>query len=125
MEIIATDKAPAALGPYSQAVKAGANLFVSGQLGIDPATGKMVSDQTTDQARQVFKNLRAVLAEAGLSLNDIAKTTVFVADMNEFPTINQIYAEEMGDHKPARATVEVSRLPLDGRIEIECIALLK
>ncbi len=125
MEIIATENAPAALGPYSQAIKAGGFLFVSGQLGIDPATGKMVSEQTSDQARQVFKNLRAILAEAGLTLNDIAKTTVFVADMSEFGGINQIYAEEMGEHKPARATVEVSCLPLNGRIEIECIAPLK
>ncbi len=123
MELINTDQAPQAIGPYSQATKVNGLVFCSGQLGLNPATGKMVGDDVKSQTRQVLENLAAVLKAAGSSLQQVAKTTVFVADMNDFPTVNQIYAEAFDAHKPARATVQVARLPLDARVEIECIAV--
>ena len=123
MESITTDQAPQAIGPYSQATQANGLIFCSGQLGLDPATGKMVADDVESQTRQVLRNLTAVLAAAGATLQDVVKTTVFVADMNDFPMVNQIYAKAFGDHKPARATVQVARLPLDGKVEIECMAM--
>jgi 2-iminobutanoate/2-iminopropanoate deaminase len=124
VEIISTEQAPAAIGPYSQAVKSGNLVFCSGQLGINPAT-KTMAEGVEQQTLQIFNNLRAVLHAAGCTLTDVVKTTVFLADMADFPTVNKIYAEQFGDHKPARATVQVAHLPLDGQIEIECIAVGK
>ncbi len=123
-EIIATDKAPGAIGPYSQAVKAGEMVFCSGQIPIDPVTGEFVSDDVAEQTQQVLKNLSAVLEAAGTSLNNVVKTTVFLADMNDFTAMNEVYAGFFSENKPARATVQAARLPKDARVEIECIALV-
>jgi len=123
MQSIATAAAPAALGPYAQAVKAGGLVFCSGQLGLDPATGQFAAADTAGQARQVLRNLAAVLAAAGSSMAQVVKVTVFLTDLNDFAALNAEYAAAFGDHKPARSTVEVSRLPKDARVEIECIAV--
>ncbi len=123
-ETISTENAPGAIGPYSQAVKAGNMIFCSGQIPIDPATGEFVSSEVAEQTRQVLKNLSAVLRAAGTDLNNVVKTTVFLADMNDFTAMNEIYAEFFSDNKPARATVQAARLPRDARVEIECIALV-
>lgn len=123
-EIIATENAPGAIGPYSQAVKAGNMVFCSGQIPIDVATGEFVSDDVAEQTRQVLTNLSAVLEAAGTSLNNVVKTTVFLADMNDFAAMNEVYAEFFSENKPARATVQAARLPKDARVEIECIALV-
>ena len=120
---ITTDKAPAAIGPYSQAVKLGNLLFTSGQIPLD-AEGNLVEGGVREQTHQVFRNLQAVLAEAGATFSDVAKATVFIKDMNQFATINEIYASYFGDHKPARSTVEVARLPKDVFVEIELIAAI-
>lgn len=123
MQSIATTAAPAAVGPYAQAVKAGGFVYCSGQLGLDPATGTFAAADTAGQARQVLRNLAAVLAAAGSSLGQVVKVTVFLADLNDFAALNAEYAAAFGDHKPARSTVEVKRLPKDARVEIECIAV--
>lgn len=123
-EIITTENAPGAIGPYSQAVKTESMVFCSGQIPIDPQTGEFVSDDVTDQTHQVLKNLSAVLNAAGTSLNNVVKTTVFLADMNDFTAMNEVYAEYFNENKPARATVQAARLPKDARVEIECIAVL-
>ena len=123
-EIISTDKAPGAIGPYSQAVKAGNMIFCSGQIPIDPSTGEFVSQDVSEQTEQVFKNLTAVLEAAGASLTDVVKTTVFLADMGEFAAMNEVYGRYFVENKPARATVQAARLPRDARVEIECIAVL-
>ncbi len=123
-EIIATENAPGAIGPYSQAVKAGSMVFCSGQIPIDVSTGEFVSDDVAEQTRQVLKNLSAVLEAAGTGLNNVVKTTVFLADMNDFAAMNDVYAEFFSENKPARATVQAARLPKDARVEIECIALV-
>lgn len=123
-EIISTDKAPGAIGPYSQAVKVGNMVFVSGQIPIDPKTGEFVSNEVGEQAEQVLKNLSAVLEAAGSSLANVVKTTVFLADMNDFVVMNEIYAKHFADNKPARATVQAARLPKDARVEIDCIAIV-
>ena len=120
---IISQNAPAPIGPYSQATEANGFLFLSGQIGINPATGGIISEKVEEQVHQVIKNLEAVLTEAGSKLSKVVKTTVFLADMNDFKTVNEIYAEYFGDFKPARATVEVSRLPKDVLVEIECIAV--
>lgn len=122
-EIISTESAPSAIGPYSQAVKAGNMVFVSGQIPIDPQTGEFVSTEVAEQTEQVLKNLRAVLEAAGSSLNGVVKTTVFLADMNDFAVMNEVYARHFDSNKPARATVQAARLPRDARVEIECIAV--
>ena len=122
-EIISTDKAPDAIGPYSQAVKTGDMVFCSGQIPIDPATGEFVSGDVAEQTRQVLKNLSAVLEAAGTDLNNVVKTTVFLADMNDFTAMNEVYAEFFSENKPARATVQAARLPRDARVEIDCIAV--
>lgn len=124
-EIISTEKAPSAIGPYSQAVKVGELVFCSGQIPIDIATGEFVSNDVGEQAHQVLKNLSAVLEAAGSSLSNVVKTTVFLADMNDFGIVNEIYAEHFGDNKPARATVQAARLPRDARVEIDCIAIVE
>lgn len=123
MKTITTDAAPAAIGPYSQALEHAGLVFCSGQIPLDPATMAIVGDDIAAQTEQVFKNVRAVLEAAGLSLADVIKTTVFLADMADFPEMNRIYALAFGEHKPARSTVEAARLPKDVRVEIECIAV--
>ena len=124
-EIISTENAPGAIGPYSQAIKTGNMVFVSGQIPIDPATGNFVSDEVAAQTEQVLKNLSAVLEAAGSSLNDVVKTTVFLADMNDFAVMNEVYARFFSENKPARATVQAARLPRDARVEIEAIGLIE
>ena len=123
-EIIATENAPGAIGPYSQAVKTGGMVFCSGQIPIDPATGEFVSDDVAEQTEQVLKNLSAVLEAAGTNLNNVVKTTVFLADMNDFTAMNEVYSKFFSENKPARATVQAARLPKDARVEIECIAII-
>ena len=122
--IIYTEKAPAAIGPYSQAICINGMLFTSGQLGIDPATGAL-PDGVEAQTEQSLKNLYAILTEAGCTKTDVVKTTVFIKNMSDFPTVNGIYERFFGDHKPARSCVEVARLPKDGLIEIEAVAVKK
>ena len=125
MERIETKKAPAAIGPYSQAVKAGGFLFVSGQIPVDPATGAVVTGGIAAQTDKVIDNLEAILSEAGSSLSSVVKTEVYIRDMNEFAAMNDVYASRFcSDIKPARATVEVSRLPKDVLVEIACVAVL-
>ena len=123
-EIISTENAPGAIGPYSQAVKTGSLIFVSGQIPIDPKTGEFASSEIKEQTEQVLKNLSAILEAAGSQLENVVKTTVFLADMNDFPAMNEVYGRYFNDNKPARATVEAARLPRDARVEIECIALI-
>ncbi|MBA3632441.1 MAG: RidA family protein [Acidobacteria bacterium] len=123
-EIITTENAPGAIGPYSQAIKVENMVFCSGQIPIDPQTGEFVSEDTAEQTRQVLKNLSAVLEAAGTNLNNVVKTTVFLADMDDFAAMNGIYAEFFSENKPARATVQAARLPKDARVEIECIAII-
>lgn len=122
-EVISTDKAPGAIGPYSQAIKANGMIFCSGQIPIDPATGNFVSDDVAEQTAQVFKNLGAVLEAAGSGFGKVVKTTVFLADMNDFAAMNEVYGQYFTDNKPARATVQAARLPRDAKVEIECIAM--
>jgi len=121
MEFIKTDNAPAAIGPYSQAVKSGGFVYVSGQLPIDPATGTMPED-VAEQTAQSMKNVAAILKTEGCELSAIVKTTIFIKNMGDFPTINEVYAKHLGDHLPARACVEVARLPKDALVEIEAVA---
>ncbi|KEO83133.1 RidA family protein [Tumebacillus flagellatus] len=123
-QIIATTNAPAAIGPYSQAVKVGNMIFTSGQIPLLP-TGELLTGSIQEQTHQVFKNLQAVLAEAGSSLNDVVKATVFISDMNQFGEINEVYAQYFGDHRPARSTVQVARLPKDVGVEIDLVAVTK
>lgn len=125
MQIISTNNAPAAIGPYSQAIESNGLLFCSGQLGIDPAIGKLVADDTASQTAQIMKNIKALLNAANLDLNDIVKTTIFLASMDDFKAVNEIYASHLGTHKPARSTIQVAKLPLGAMVEIECIAELK
>lgn len=120
---ISTNEAPQAIGPYSQAIRIGGLLFTSGQIPLD-TSGQMVQGGVVEQTHQVFRNLRAVLAEAGVGFDAVIKATVFIKDMNQFAQINEIYASYFGDHKPARSTVEVARLPKDALVEIELIAAL-
>jgi 2-iminobutanoate/2-iminopropanoate deaminase len=123
-EIINTKNAPSAIGPYSQAIKAGNLLFISGQVPLVPETGVVVEGGIREQTAQSLKNLKAILAEAGADFSNVVKTSVFIKDMNEFGDINEVYAEYFGEYKPARACVEVARLPKDVRVEIEIIAVL-
>jgi len=121
-QVILTSKAPAPVGPYSQAIRAGNLIFVSGQLPIDPATGIM-ADGIAEQTRAALQNVQAVLEAAGASLADVVKTTVFMQDLAEFPAMNQVFATFFTEQPPARATVEVARLPKDARVEIDAIAV--
>ena len=123
-EVIHTNDAPAALGPYSQAIKAGNLLFVSGQVPLVPETMEVVEGDVQAQTAQSLKNLKAILADSGADFSNVVKTTVFIKDMNEFGAINEVYAEYFGENKPARACVEVARLPKDVKVEIEVIAVL-
>lgn len=120
--IIRTDKAPAAIGPYSQAIKAGNLLFTSGQLGINPETGTL-PEGIEEQAKQSLQNVQAILEAAGCRKTDVVKTVVFLKDLADFARVNEIYAAFFGDHKPARSCVEVARLPKDGLIETEVVAV--
>ena len=122
MEIVSTEKAPKALGPYSQAIKSGGFIFCSGQIPIDPAVNAVVATTIEDQTRQAITNLGNVLRAAGSSLAKVVKTTVFISDMNDFSALNGVYAELFGDTKPARSCVQVARLPKDVKLEIEAIA---
>ena len=122
MEIVSTEKAPKALGPYSQAIKSGGFIFCSGQIPIDPAANTVVATTIEDQTRQAITNLGNVLKAAGSSLAKVVKTTVFISDMNDFSALNGVYAELFGDTKPARSCVQVARLPKDVKLEIEAIA---
>jgi 2-iminobutanoate/2-iminopropanoate deaminase len=124
IEIVVSDNAPAAIGPYSQAVKTGNMLFTSGQIPINPETGELVSGSVEEQARQVLKNLKSVLNAAGTGLENVVKTTVFIKDMNDFATVNKVYNEYFKAPYPARSCVEVARLPKDASVEIEAIAII-
>jgi len=121
---IQTENAPAAIGPYSQAIKAGGFVFCSGQVAIDPQTGQFVAGGVAEQTEQVLKNLSAVLEAAGSSLDQVVKTTVFLADMKEFSEMNEVYARFFSEPPPARATVAAAGLPRDARVEIEAVALV-
>jgi 2-iminobutanoate/2-iminopropanoate deaminase len=121
-EIISTENAPGAIGPYSQAIKTGGMIFCSGQIPIDPVTGEFVSSDVAEQTEQVLKNLEAVLKAAGSGLDKVVKTTVFLADMGDFAAMNEVYGRYFDENKPARATVQAAALPRDARVEIECIA---
>jgi 2-iminobutanoate/2-iminopropanoate deaminase len=121
-ETIQTARAPQAIGPYSQAIKAGGFIFVSGQIPINPATGEVVEGDVAAQTDRVLQNIRSILDDSGSSLADVVKTTVFLADMKDFAAMNQVYATYFGTESPARAAVEVSRLPKDVMVEIEVIA---
>lgn len=121
--VVSTSNAPAAIGPYSQAIRAGQFLFASGQLGLDPATGDL-REGIEAQTRQALTNLQAVLAEAGATVANVVKTTIFLADLGHFATVNQLYGEVFGHEPPARSTVQVAALPKGGLVEIEVIALI-
>lgn len=121
-EVVSTEAAPGAIGPYSQAIKVNGMVFCSGQIPIDPSTGQFASEDVTGQTEQVLKNLSAVLEASGSSLEHVVKTTVFLADMNDFAAMNEVYGKFFSANKPARATVQAARLPRDARVEIECIA---
>ncbi|MCC6465954.1 MAG: RidA family protein [Planctomycetes bacterium] len=122
--IVKTDKAPAAIGPYSQAVIAGGFVFCSGQIALDPKTGQVVGETAGQQTVRVMANLLGVLEGAGCSIKDVVKTTIFLKSMNDFQEVNTAYAAALGDHRPARATVEVARLPKDVLVEIDAVALV-
>jgi 2-iminobutanoate/2-iminopropanoate deaminase len=121
MKFVQTKNAPSAIGPYSQAVVLNGMVYTSGQIALTP-DGQMLEDDVTIQTKQVLKNLEAVLVEAGSSLQNVVKTTIFIADMDDFATINEIYAEAFGSHKPARSTVAVKTLPKNALVEIDAIA---
>jgi len=124
MEFVASDKAPKAIGPYSQAVKAGNLLFTSGQVSLDPATSKLVEGDFDAHARRVFENLKVVLATGGAEFSNVVKATVFLKNFGDFQKLNAVYSEYFGNHKPARTTVEVSKLPLDAPLEIDLVAVI-
>ncbi|HDD62438.1 MAG TPA: RidA family protein [Chloroflexi bacterium] len=123
-KIVTTDKAPAALGPYSAAVKAGHYVFTAGQLGIDPSSGNFIDGGIEAQTRQALENLKAILEAAGTKMSKVVKTTVFLLDMNDFGAMNEVYGEFFKKKFPARSAVQVTRLPKDGLVEIEAVALL-
>jgi 2-iminobutanoate/2-iminopropanoate deaminase len=127
MKTILTDQAPQPVGPYSQAIltEPGALLFLSGQLGLDPLSGELAKGGVEGQIKQALKNMEAILTAARMGKNNIVKTTIFLKDLNNFATVNDLYETFFGDHKPARSTIEVSRLPKGGLVEIEAIALMK
>jgi 2-iminobutanoate/2-iminopropanoate deaminase len=122
IETVATSGAPRAIGPYSQALRAGGFLFTAGQVGFDPATGELVDGGIAEQTRQVLQNIRAILEAGGSGLAQVVKTTVFLVDMADFGAMNEVYAEAFGAHRPARSTVAVAALPRGARVEIEAVA---
>lgn len=121
-EIVATDKAPGAIGPYSQAMKLNGIVFTAGQIPLDPATMKIVEGDVQAQAEQVMKNLAAVLEAAGSSLSQVVKTSCFLVDLGDFAAFNEVYGKHMGDNRPARSTFQVAALPAGARVEVEAIA---
>jgi 2-iminobutanoate/2-iminopropanoate deaminase len=123
MGVVATDQAPKAIGPYSQAIVTDGLVFTAGQVALDPATMALVGTTTAEQTEQVLKNLAAVLAAAGTGLDNVVKTTVFLADMADFAAMNEVYARHFGAHKPARSTVQAAGLPKGARVEIDVIAV--
>jgi 2-iminobutanoate/2-iminopropanoate deaminase len=123
-QAVSTQSAPKAIGPYSQAIRAGSLVFVSGQVPIDPATGNIVQGDIASQTRRVLQNLEAILKAAGATFDSVVRTTVFLADMDDFAAMNEVYATCFASPAPARATVQVSRLPKDARVEIDAIASL-
>jgi 2-iminobutanoate/2-iminopropanoate deaminase len=125
MKMIASDAAPKAIGPYSQAVAAGGFLFASGQIPLDPSTGALVTGGLEAAVERVFDNIEAILTAAGLSLDEVVKTTVYLARMEDFAAMNAVYARRFGNHRPARSTVAVSQLPKDAPVEIDVIARLR
>jgi 2-iminobutanoate/2-iminopropanoate deaminase len=124
MQTVHTDNAPAAIGPYSQAIVANGFVFTAGQVPFDPTSMQLVEGDIATQTEQVMRNLAAILRQAGADLSTVVKTTVFLKDMNDFGGMNEVYARHFGEHKPARSTVQVARLPRDAGVEIECVALL-
>jgi 2-iminobutanoate/2-iminopropanoate deaminase len=124
MQTVQTSNAPAAIGPYSQAVVANGFVFTAGQVPFDPQSMQLVQGDIAAQTEQVMKNLQAILQQAGADLSTVVKTTVFLQDMNDFAAMNEVYARHFGDHKPARSTVQVARLPRDAQVEIEVVAVL-
>jgi 2-iminobutanoate/2-iminopropanoate deaminase len=124
MQTVHTDNAPAAIGPYSQAIVANGFVFTAGQVPFDPESMQLVEGDIAAQTDQVMRNLAAILRQAGADLSTVVKTTVFLKDMNDFAGMNEVYARHFGEHKPARSTVQVARLPRDAGVEIECVALL-
>lgn len=124
IETVATDRGPKAIGPYSQAIKANGFVFLSGQIAIDPQTQKIVEGDVARQTERVIENLKGIVEAAGSSIERVVKTTVFLADINDFATVNEVYARYFSAHPPARSTVEVARLPREVRVEIDLIALL-
>ncbi|HLX46258.1 MAG TPA: RidA family protein [Bryobacteraceae bacterium] len=123
-KIISTDRAPKAIGPYSQAVVVNGFAFLSGQIPLDPATNQLIDGDITVQTERVFENMKALLEACGSSLGQVVKTTVFIKDMGEFAKMNEIYARYFPENPPSRSTIEAARLPRDVRIEIECVALV-
>ena len=123
LESVFTEKAPKPIGPFSQAIKTEQFVFCSGQVGTDPMTGEIISEKVEDQARQALTNLKSILEASDLALNNVVKTTIFLESMDNFKIVNQVYESFFGDHKPARTTVQVSQLPLNALVEIECIAI--
>jgi 2-iminobutanoate/2-iminopropanoate deaminase len=121
-EVVQTDGAPKAIGPYSQAIRSGGLMFLSGQIPLDPASGTLVTGSVADQTRRVLENLKAVLDAAGLSLAAVVKTTVFLKNIDDFAAMNEVYAQYFTDRPPARSTVQVARLPRDAAVEIDAIA---
>jgi 2-iminobutanoate/2-iminopropanoate deaminase len=121
--VVATDAAPKAIGPYSQAITTDGLVFTAGQVALDPKSGELVGTTTAQQTEQVFKNLRAVLTAAGTDLDNVVKTTVYLADMADFAQMNEVYAKYFGTHKPARSTVQAAGLPKAARVEIDMIAV--
>ena len=122
---VSTQSAPAAIGPYSQAIRAGSLLFVSGQIPLDPATGSLVDGDISAQTHRVFKNLAAILEAAGASFDHVVRATVYLADMNDFAIVNEVYGTYFSSPAPARATVQAARLPRDARVEIDVIAVIE
>lgn len=122
IEIVETEDAPKAIGPYSQAVKASGLVFASGQIAIDPSSGELLSGPVEEQADRVLTNLAAVLEAAGTTMRKVIKTTVFLSDMGDFPKVNEVYAKHFGDHKPARACIQAAALPKGVAVEIDAIA---
>ena len=124
LKVIDTKKAPGAVGPYSQGMSTGSMVFTSGQLPIVPETGEIILDDIKKATKQSLENVKAVLEEAGTSMEKVVKVTIYIKDMNDFPEVNKVYEEYFNSHKPARSCVEVARLPKDGTVEIEAIAIL-
>lgn len=123
LNTVATEKAPQAIGPYSQAIVADSVIYTAGQVALDPRSGQLVGTTVADQTEQVLKNLTAVLAAAGSSLGQVVKTTVYLADMADFAAMNEVYARHFGGHRPARSTVQAAGLPKGARVEIDAIAI--